>query len=171
MKKVMSTILVIALFVTSIPLESFAMEGNTPVNTTSELKKNEEQKYGSAAIIGVYAIPGIGEVALLATGAVVLGGVAYGAGSWLGKKVKTWLASQNIANKVPNKLKKSTNYLDLSKFKRKNGKPPRWVGPLGWYLEKDRAGAASHGGSAWKLFNKVGKRIATIAADGKILRP
>ena len=40
----------------------------------------------------------------------------------------------------------------------------------GWYIEKDRAGSNSHGGSAYKLFNNKGKREATLDKNGKVLR-
>lgn len=38
-----------------------------------------------AAVLAVYAIPGIGEVALIATGAVVLGFITLKVGSWNGR--------------------------------------------------------------------------------------
>ncbi|WP_378211802.1 RHS repeat-associated core domain-containing protein, partial [Anoxybacteroides rupiense] len=48
-----------------------------------------------AIAVGVYFIPGIGEVALLATGAVVLGGITYKAGSWIANKVKTYQSKKS----------------------------------------------------------------------------
>ncbi|CGG50493.1 Cell wall-associated polypeptide CWBP200 [Streptococcus pneumoniae] len=48
------------------------------------------------AAIGLYFIPGIGQIALLVTGAVILAGITYKAGSWLGKKAKEYyLQAQN----------------------------------------------------------------------------
>lgn len=46
---------------------------------------------------------------------------------------------------VLNKLKASSERVDLNKFNQKKpgGGPPTWVGPLGWYIQKDTAG---HGG-------------------------
>jgi hypothetical protein len=73
-----------------------------------------------------------------------------------------------VSLKIPSKLKKGSNKIDLNKFnKKKPGSgPPTWIGPLGWYIEKDMSG---HGGRVWKLFDWAGKRIASLAADGKIL--
>lgn len=45
---------------------------------------------GNAAVVAVYFVPGIGQVALMATGVVILGGVAYKAGTWIGKKAKDY---------------------------------------------------------------------------------
>lgn len=47
--------------------------------------------------MGVYFIPGIGQVALAATGAVIIGGVTYGAGTFIWKQVHSWL---NRSHKV-----------------------------------------------------------------------
>jgi chromate transport protein ChrA len=43
-----------------------------------------------AAAAGVYFIPGVGEIAVTVTGAVLIGGVAIWAGSWLGKKIASF---------------------------------------------------------------------------------
>ncbi|WP_409451122.1 DUF6862 domain-containing protein, partial [Erwinia sp.] len=40
----------------------------------------------------------------------------------------------------------------------------------GWRLSPDRAGNNSHGGSAWKLLDKNGNRVATLDANGNVLR-
>ena len=40
----------------------------------------------------------------------------------------------------------------------------------GWKISPDRAGQRGHGGSAWKLLNKQGKRIGTITNDGILVR-
>ena len=51
---------------------------------------------GNAAVLAVYFVPGIGQVALMATGSVVLGGIAYKAGTWIGKKAKDYyIKAQN----------------------------------------------------------------------------
>lgn len=72
-----------------------------------------------------------------------------------------------VSLKIPSKLK-TGDKVDMSKFNRKKpgDGPPTWIGPDDWYIQKDIAG---HGGSVWKLFNWAGKRIASLAADGKIL--
>lgn len=41
-----------------------------------------------------------------------------------------------------------------------------WKSSNGWKIEKD---TANHGGRVWKLFNKAGKRIASLGADGSVL--
>ena len=72
--------------------------------------------------------------------------------------------------KIPNKLMKNGK-VDLSKFNNPNGpRGPKGrrgiLGPLGWYILND---LDQHKGSVWKLFNKIGERIATLLSDGTIL--
>ncbi len=83
--------------------------------------------------------------------------------------VMIYFSERNKINSIPNKIKSASDKINLNLFKRNNGVPPKWQGPLGWYIEKDRS-PNGHGGSVWKLFNRAGERIATIAEDGKILR-
>ncbi|KSV59246.1 hypothetical protein [Acetivibrio ethanolgignens] len=73
-----------------------------------------------------------------------------------------------IRNNIPKRLLKSNGDVDISRFNRKKpgGHRPTWMGPLGWYIQRDTAG---HGGRYWKLFDYVGKRIASLAQNGKIL--
>lgn len=73
-----------------------------------------------------------------------------------------------IRNKISKKVLKSDGNVDISKFNQKKpgGGPPTWLGPLGWYIQRDMAG---HGDRYWKLFNYAGERIASLARDGKIL--
>lgn len=54
-----------------------------------------------AAAAGVYLIPGVGEVALAATGAIILGGVTIGAGHWAYKTIKSYFASKNDERNGP----------------------------------------------------------------------
>jgi RHS repeat-associated protein len=124
-----------------------------------------------AIAVGVYFIPGIGEVALLATGAVVLGGITYKAGSWIANKVKTYQSKKvkEISKKIPNRLKKSDDTVDIDQFE--GGSQTRVNQKTGWSIERDRAKGQSHGGSYWKLKDKKGKRVATLDKYGKILRP
>lgn len=49
----------------------------------------------AGAVIAVYNIPVIGQVALLATGAFLVSGVIYESGSWIYKQATEWLASKN----------------------------------------------------------------------------
>ena len=69
---------------------------------------------------------------------------------------------RNIVNKIPNKLKTK---VDLKKFNKKLPNGGGWKGPDGWKIVKD---VAKHAGSAWKLLNKAGKRIATLWEDGSV---
>lgn len=57
--------------------------------------------------VPLYFIPGIGQVALFATGVVVIGGITYGASSWLAKAVKSFLQAQT-ADEIISKNKKAS---------------------------------------------------------------
>jgi len=59
-----------------------------------------DRKYAIAA--GVYFIPGIGQITLLTSGAIVLGGITYKAASWLGNKVTKYLSER--ANKTAQEI-------------------------------------------------------------------
>ena len=72
---------------------------------------------------------------------------------------------QKILDKIPNSLKKDGK-VDLSKFDRPVKGKTAWKSSNGWKIEKD---TANHGGRVWKLFNKAGKRIASLGADGSVL--
>ncbi|TWG29691.1 RHS repeat-associated protein [Geobacillus sp. C56-T2] len=83
--------------------------------------------------IGVYFIPGIGEVALLVTGMVVLGGITYKVGSWLGKRAKEcYLKAQN--NK---QVRKRIEGLEkqIKKHKEKISKNPNSTAVKHWEKE------------------------------------
>lgn len=88
-------------FSTISSIKVFASEiNNTPatkvVNTQiPKTQPGSHTKASNPGVLAIYTIPGIGQVALLATGAVVVGGVAYYAGSAIYNKVSTWLASRN----------------------------------------------------------------------------
>ena len=47
------------------------------------------------AIVATYEIPGIGEVALAATGVIIVGGVVFAAGSYIYNEVMDWMASSD----------------------------------------------------------------------------
>ena len=67
---------------------------------------------------------------------------------------------------LPNKLKtKDGKKVDLKKFNKRLPNGGGRKGPDGWKIVKD---TAKHAGSAWKLLNKAGKRIATLFDDGSI---
>lgn len=154
---------------------TFVIPSTSSPYTEGNLK---ESKF-APALAGVYFIPGIGEVALTATGAVVVAGIAYGAGTAIYNLVKKAISSgkakkkssiPSVAGNIPDRLKKSSGYVDLGKFNKKlrgGAKEEK----KGWKIEPDRGKGNSHGGSAWKLYNRSGKRVATLSKDGKILRP
>ncbi|MGI6669646.1 MAG: hypothetical protein ACOX4M_09855 [Acetivibrionales bacterium] len=72
-----------------------------------------------------------------------------------------------VSLKIPSKMKNGDK-VDIGKFNQKKpgDGPPTWIGPDGWYIQRDMAG---HGGRYWKLFDWAGERIASLAADGTIL--
>ena len=75
------------------------------------------------------------------------------------------MIKKKILKKIPNSLKKDGK-VDLTKFDRKVKGKTAWKSKNGWKISKDTAG---HGGREWKLFNKAGKRIASLGADGSVL--
>lgn len=97
------------------------------------------------------------------------------------KAVGAWAAGQiaklvtayklhMIENIISSRIKTPDGRVDVSKFTNPNGplmpKGGRGIlGPLAYYIVKD---IDQHKGGVWKLF-KAGIRIATLAADGKIL--
>lgn len=122
----------------------------------------------------VYFVPGVGQVALLATGAIVVGGVTISAGSWLYKTISNFFNDPRsvIASNygIPKSLLDSDGKVKLGSFKDKHGNTPlnKQSGTFKngkWSVEKDTAG---HGGRAWKL-KKDGKRIASLDKNGKVL--
>lgn len=122
----------------------------------------------------IYFVPGVGQVTLLATGAIVVGGVTIKAGSWLYKTVSNYfndpkrVISSNYG--IPKSLLDSKGKVKLGSFKDKHGNTPlnKKSGTFKngkWSVEKDTAG---HGGRAWKL-KKSGERIASLDKNGKVL--
>lgn len=155
-----------------------------PKNATALPEANYNESKFAPALAGVYFIPGIGEVALTATGVVVAGGIAYGAGSAIYNLVKKAINSGNakkrtnsghttalngIKKKVPNSLKKKNGNVDIDSFVNKKGQRSGNTRThkkyKRWEISKDRDG---HKGSKWKLL-RGGKRIASLAGDGRIV--
>lgn len=110
-----------------------------------------------AAAAGVYFIPGVGQVALTATGAVVLAGATIYAGHWAWNKISDylnapkWSVAQTYG--IDHGLLTYWGNVDLGKFKDKHGNTPlnKNSGTFknGRYeVEKD---TAKHGGRKWKL--------------------
>lgn len=122
----------------------------------------------------VYFVPGIGQVALLGTGAIVVGGVTVAAGSWLYKTISNYFNDPkkviSSTYGIPTSLLESNGNVKLGSFKDKHGNTPltKKSGTFKngkWTVEKDTAG---HGGRAWKL-KKDGKRKASLDKNGKVL--
>ena len=116
------------------------------------------------AIAAVYLIPGVGEVALLVTGGIVVAGVAWYAGSALYEMVMPYI----IGADIPGRLMKDGKTVDLGAFDQKvSGKSVQYKNAkTGWAIEKDDT---NHKGD-WKLKDKVnGNRKATLDKNGKIL--
>lgn len=131
------------------------------------------------AAAGIYMIPGIGQVAITATGGLIVAGVAVSAGSWIYNKVSAYFsekAAKEAAAKIPKSLKKSgsSTTVDLSKFKDKFGKTPlsRTSGTFKngkWVITKDSAGHIGYDGTkkAWKIGNP--KRVGSLNKNGKVI--
>lgn len=121
--------------------------------------------------VGSYFIPGVGQVLVLATGAVVIAGVTIHVGHWAYKKIKSWFSNyrRNIANYygIPERLLDNRGNVRLGDFKNKVKGKQAWKDPkTGYTKEKDTAG---HGGKKWKIKDKQGKRKASTDGNGKIL--
>ena len=127
----------------------------------------------SAGVL-VYAIPGIGQVLLTATGVLIIAGVTISAGTWLYKKIKKWINKKNIEkqeineakSKIPSRLKDKNGNVNLGLFNQnvKGSKSKKEKG--GWTIDKDTAG---HKGSRWKLKDKKGNRTASLDGKGKVV--
>lgn len=122
----------------------------------------------------IYLVPGVGQVALLATGGIVIGGVTIAAGSWLYKTISKFFNNPKnvIASNygIPKSLLNSNGDVKLGSFKDKHGNTPlnKSSGTFKngkWSVDKDTAG---HGGRAWKL-KKDNKRKASLDKNGKVL--
>ncbi|KIL48606.1 hypothetical protein KP77_22580 [Jeotgalibacillus alimentarius] len=137
----------------------------------------EFQTFAIAAAAGVYFIPGIGQIALTATGALIIGGATIAAGSWLYNQVSAYFgkkAAEKAADTIPKNLKSSDMKVDLGKFKDKNGNTPKTKtsGTFTngkWVITKDTAGHTGYNGSkkAWKIGNP--SRKASLDRSGNIV--
>lgn len=82
----------------SIPEEYLDPYHPEALYTTYDVYGNSEDgeigTYAIAAAAGVYFVPGIGQIALTATGVVVVAGVTYVAGSWIYNQVAAFFAGK-----------------------------------------------------------------------------
>jgi len=140
----------------------------------------EVRTFTLGAAAGVYFIPGIGQVAITVTGAVVIGGATIAAGSWLYNKVTAYFGkkdAEEAASKIPKSLKKTNMQVDLSKFKDKNGRTPanKSSGTFTngkWSITKDDTGHLGYNGNkkAWKITKKGdSKRTGSLDSNGYII--
>ncbi|WP_019390746.1 hypothetical protein [Priestia filamentosa] len=168
-----------------IPIPEEYLDPNNPeaLYTTYDVYGNSEenevqvQAFAIPAAAGVYFIPGIGEVAITVTGAIVIGGATIAAGSWLYNKVSAYFskkAAEKAASKIPSKLKSSDMKVDLKKFKDKNGNTPasKTSGTFTngkWKITKDTSGHLGYNGNkkAWKIGNPT--RQASLDRSGNII--
>lgn len=124
------------------------------------------------AAAGVYFIPGIGEIAITATGAVIVAGVAVVAGTWLYSTITHWLSTSQartiakIKAKIPTRIRDENGNVNLGAFdKRVNGRKA-YKEKGGWTIDKDKAG---HRDKKWKLKNEHGKRVASLDENGRVV--
>ncbi|EFM46236.1 hypothetical protein HMPREF0580_1098 [Mobiluncus mulieris ATCC 35239] len=121
---------------------------------------------------GIYFVPGIGQVVIAATGAIIVAGLVVVAGTWAWNAVTNYLAERDnqilarIRGSIPSSLRKSNGDVDLSKFttRLKNGQG--WRAPNGWKIDKNRDGRK---GGKWKLKDKKDRRVATLREDGEVV--
>lgn len=127
-----------------------------------------------APAAGIYFIPGIGEVALAATGAIIVAGITIKAGSVLYDTISKWFNDPRkvVASKydIPESLLDSDGKVRLGLFKDKYGNTPlkKKSGTFKkgkWTVEKDNA---NHGGRKWKI-KKSGVRKGSLDGNGKVL--
>lgn len=77
------------------------LAGGTPQTGGSIAANGTKNNNAAVAVVAVYTIPGIGEVALLATGAIVVGGIIYEAGSWVYNKYVSYKFDKAVENGEP----------------------------------------------------------------------
>lgn len=69
----------------------------------------------AVALAGSFFIPGVGQAVVTAAGVIIVGGAVVSAGSWLGKKVTSWIQTYKFnssAEKAVNKAGKDSNKIN-----------------------------------------------------------
>lgn len=136
------------------------------------VSQDDEPQTRAAIAAGIYFIPGIGEIAIAATGAIVVAGVTVAAGTWLYNTITNWLSDSSkkeiakVRASIPSRLRDENGNVDLGKFKNKVKGKNSYKEDGGWTIDKDTAG---HGGRKWKLKNKSGDRVASLGENGEVL--
>lgn len=134
--------------------------------------KIETPQTRAAIAAGIYFIPGIGQIAIAATGAIVVAGVAVAAGSWLYDTITNWLSDSTareiaeVRAKIPSRIRDENGDVDLGQFDQKVSGKTAYKEKGGWMIDKDNTG---HGGRKWKLKDKSGNRVASLGENGEIL--
>lgn len=134
--------------------------------------KIETPQTRAAIAAGIYFIPGIGQIAIAAMGAIVVAGVAVAAGSWLYDTITNWLSDSTareiaeVRAKIPSRIRDENGDVDLGQFDQKVSGKTAYKEKGGWMIDKDNMG---HGGRKWKLKDKSGNRVASLGENGEIL--
>lgn len=130
------------------------------------------------ALAGVFVIPGVGEVVIVAGGITLAGYGAIKVGGWLYDTISSYLSNHStphqsievyLSNKygIPEKLINKDGKIKMGSFGQKmKGKTAYKDPKTGYYIDKD---TSNHGGRKWKLKDKSGERKASLSDDGKIL--
>lgn len=214
LKKFISLLLLISILTTQTGINIFAQENSLTNSTYSDYIIIEGQKYSAddfaqylsqfnaeeckietevesrilAGAVGVYFVPGVGEIALLTTGTVVLLGTAYHVGNKIYHAAVNWIhksssssakdRADNAADKIPNKLKVDDKHVDLDDFVDKYGNTPkdknsgtfRSKTDKRYTIEKDTAGHTGYDGTTkkWKI-NYNDKRFGSLNEEGKVI--
>lgn len=142
------------------------------LNKAVEVSSSDGPQTRLPIAAGVYFIPGIGEIAIAATGAIVVAGVAIVAGTWLYDTITNWLSDSSereiaqVRAKIPSRLRDDNGDVDLGQFDQKVSGKTAYKESGGWTIDKDNAG---HGGRKWKLKDKAGNRVASLGENGEVL--
>lgn len=112
---------------------------------------------GNAAVVAIYFIPGIGQVALLATGAFILGGLTYKAGSWLGNKVRAYLAKKDLPKQKKGNQIKGTPRNNQAQNKQTNDAAKKYK--LNKQQERELHDAVTGQNYGYKEIERIAKEI------------
>ncbi|MCR6472417.1 hypothetical protein [Bacillus safensis] len=92
MKKIISTLLALSVFTFVLQAPAKATENETVVNdfvsSEGELNPDQLAETKFAIPLPFFFIPGLGQAAVLATGAVIVGGMIFSSNSWEAQVVK-----------------------------------------------------------------------------------
>lgn len=139
----------------------------------------------------LYAVPGVGQAALMVTGGIIFAGAIVYGGHWTYGRIRTHINSRpkpksttsvkytkqvtvtktkyiSYTYGIPERLLDSAGNVKLNGFTQKvPGKTVKYRNPkTGWVIEKDTAG---HAGKKWKVKDKGNNRKASTDGNGKII--